>query len=301
MKNNKVAVSLPLAMWLVMIMSLLAFAMLEYIVPFWREIKWVENSSVAYYQANSSIEEWLYDVYTRNGSWIIDDRTEYSESFSTDLITNKYNTTSSWKTLPPTWEWNSEFDSNWNTISLWNPVQLSVWEDWIGDDFEIAFRVPNLDNTTDVETLSWWILPIINWQLSWSGDTLNASWSIIIANDILESDESFSDNNINIWLSDWVILDWSAESFSNFYNNCDESWEECTLKFSIINKLELDLDNIAIPYLEWKFESNFSNPELPLRYSKINASGKSYWYKKNLKVKVRWKTVNEAFDFTVFQ
>jgi len=297
-KNNKKAISLPLAMWLVMIMSLLAFAMLEYIVPFSREIKWVENSSVAYYQANSAIEEWLYYVYTRNNSWFIDDRDEYLLWFTSDLITKSYNTTSSWNTLPPFWEWNSEFDSNWNTISMWNPIQLSVWEWWIDSDFEIAFRVPNLDKfwtNLDVETLSWWILEIINWQLSWSGDTLNASWSIIKAENILESDDDFTDNNIDVWLSDGVILDWSSESFSNFYNNCDE---KCTIKFSVINKLET-IDSIIIPYLEWQIQSN--NDMLPLRYSKIEASGKSYWYKKNLEVKVRGNTVNEAFDFTVFQ
>ena len=71
-KNNKWS-SLLLAMWLVMITSLLAFAILEYIIPFSREIKWIENSANAYYQANSWIEEALYSVYIRNNSWAIVD------------------------------------------------------------------------------------------------------------------------------------------------------------------------------------------------------------------------------------
>lgn len=300
MKKNNRWVSLPLAMWLVMIMSLLAFAILEYIVPFSREIKWVENSSSAYYQANSWIEEWLYDVYIRNNSWVIDNRDEFFEDYSWESIDNKYITTSSWNILPPLWEGNSEYDSDWNIISLWNPIQLSVWDWYIDSDFEIAFRVPNLDNNALTnETLSWTNIPIVNWQLSWSSNTLNASWSIIMWSEILESKDNF-DNNIDIWLDEWSELDWTNISFDDFYSNNCLLWFKCILKFSIVNKLELDdIDEIIVPYLEWRIIT-WDNI-IPLRYTKIESSGKSYWYKKDLEVKVAWPTVNEAFDFTVFQ
>lgn len=307
-KNNKWS-SLLLAMWLVMITSLLAFAILEYIIPFSREIKWIENSSNAYYQANSWIEEALYKVYIRNNSWTLEDTTEYySESdFSWNKGT-KYFTSSSWKTLPPPWEWNSKYDidRNWNTISQWNPIQLSIWNWMIDSDFEIAFRVPDLNrdwSSINAETLSWTSTPIINWQLSSASDTLNASWSIIKGGKILSSDKLFTDNNFFIWESDWALLDWSDSSFNNFYtNNCSNSWSWCILKFSVVNKIELDHDNIAIPYLEWLLKLDSGNfMDIPLRYTKITSFWKSYWYKKELEIKIPWQTVNEAFDFTVFQ
>ena len=309
MKNNNKWFSLPLSMGLVILISLLAFTILEYIIPFSKEVKWVENSSKAYYQANSWIEEGLLDVISRNNSWSIDNRMEYWDSDFSWNIDSSYTTSSSGSILPPAWEWNSEYDKNWNTISIWNPIQLSIWEWYILGDLEIVFRVPDLNWIENGDqTLSWVTTspytPIINWQLSSSNDTLNASWSIITNNDILSSD-SFNDfdNSINLNNSSflWVDLNWSSNNFESFYDsNCADTGSGCTLKFSVINKLELNTDNVSLPYLEWQLRID-SNRSIPLRYSKIESSGKSYGYKKDLEVKVAWRTVNEAFDFTVFQ
>lgn len=297
-KNNK-WFSLPLAMGLVMIISLLAYTILEYIVPFSREIKWVENSSISYYQANSWIEEGLYDVYTRNFSWAIEDTDEYFDLDFSWSKNSKYQTYSSWNILPPPWEGNSRYDPDWNSISQWNPIQLSIWNLYIDNDFEIAFRVPNLDNIDTHETLSWGTtLPIVNWQLSSSSNTLNASWSIIFADDILDSEDWFS-NPITLWNDSWVTLEWNPKDFEDFYAENCWVWSWCVLKFSIINKLELDTDNVSVPYLEWRIDTG--DNIIPQRYTKIESSWKSYWYKKDLEINVPWQTVNEAFDFTVFQ
>ncbi|MFK7780155.1 MAG: hypothetical protein QM490_03320 [Candidatus Gracilibacteria bacterium] len=298
MKNNKKGLSLPLAMGLVIVMTLIAFAILEYIIPFSREIRGVENSSNAYYQANSGIEEGLYDVYLRNdsGGGYTD---EFGEDFSDDLITSKYHTYSSGRTLPLIGEGNSEYDSNWNAISLGNPIQLSIGEDYIDDDFEIAFRVPNLDNSIFTnEILSGDNnFPIINWQLSGNSKTLYASGSIIVVTDILDSEQAFGDYDINIWDDPGEDLDGNDPTLGEFYfDNCASY--KCVLKFSIVNKIETT-DGVILPYLEWKFETGGNI--IPLRYTKIEASGKSYGYKKDLDVKVAGQTVNEAYDFTVFQ
>ncbi len=47
-------------MWLVLISSLFAYTILEYMIPFSKNIKWIENSSKSYYQANNWIEMGLY-------------------------------------------------------------------------------------------------------------------------------------------------------------------------------------------------------------------------------------------------
>ncbi len=301
MKNNKKWFSLPLAIWLVIIISLLALSILEYIVPFSKDIKWVENGAKAYYQANSWVEEWLYHIYTR-----ADEVAEKYKVFSWNASL-EYKTISSGSLLPPAWEWNSEYDNDWNTISSWNPIQLSIWN-WYVNDWsmvDVYFRVPDLDRdwASGDKALSWGTLPIINWQLSADNNTLNASWSIITSNDICSSNESSCDFLI-LYDSQWVDLNWNEwpdQKFDKFYeDNCDWTSSWCTLKFSIINKLETDdTTPISIPYLEWKIDTDTN--VIPLRYTKVEASGKAYGYKKNLEVKVATQTVNEAFDFTVFQ
>lgn len=297
MKKNNYAFSLPLAMWIVVIMSLLAYTMLEYIVPFSRDIKWVENSSKAYYQASSSVEEWLYYLN-------VDRTSETSDNyipFPSSDISNTYKTVSTWSVIPPAWEWNSQYDSDWNTISQWNPIQLSIWNGYLDlsvDNFNLYIRVPDLDNNifTDI-TLSWWTIPIINWQLSSLNNTLYASWSKIIANNIDDDIISGYENGQTLDWKNWSDIYWVSSSFENFYdNNCISSG--CIFKASVINPL-VDSSNWSyISYLEWKLETGNN---IPLRYIKLETSGKSMWFRKDIEVKIPTETVNEAFDFTVFQ
>ena len=303
MKNNNKWFSLVIAMLLVIIISLLAITVLEYVVPFSKDIKWVENSSKAYYQANSWIEEGLYSIYERNSSWSIDDREEYSENFWW-VISSSFSTNSSWTILPPPWEWNSEYDPNMYVVYSWNPVQLFIWN-WYynpSNEFKLYLRVPDLDRIpSSPETLSWWSLPIINWQLSSTSNTLNASWSIITATDI----NNINDNSyIDMELMQWVDLDWNEtnnQKFWKFYeDNCSWIWSGCTLKLSVVNKLETNTTtSIIIPYLEWKLDLWTSI--IPLRYTNLQTSWRSYWFKKDINIKIPSQTVNEAFDFTVFQ
>ncbi len=291
MKNNKKWFSLPLAMGLVIIISLLAYTILEYIVPFSRDVKWIENASKAYYQANSWIEDAL--LYIKNRA---DETWEDFKSF-TDKISYSYSTFSSWTILPPSWEWNSEYNKDWNIISEWNPLQLSLWNGYLWTwDLKIYFRVPDLNRDWDNSdlVLSWSLLPIVSWQLSAEQDVLNSSDSIIKANQIDER-EIILNNLI------WDKLDTTGESMWSFYStNCNSNWDLCSLKLSIVNKLESDdiISPVSIPYLEWKI---VSDNNIPLRYTKLQASWKSIWYKKNLDIKVETNTTNQAFDFTVFQ
>ena len=306
MKNNNKWFSLVLAMWTVIVISLIAYNILEYVIPFWKDVKNIENSSKAYYLANNWIEDWLYFISTRTN-----EKAEDSKVFSSD-IDYKFNTFSSWTVLPPAWDGNSNYDDDWNTISQWSPIQLSIWNWYLQSlsDVKIAFRVPNLDKfnlDSVIETLGWGTLPIINWQLSSKNNTLNASWWIILANQVFSSDADFNFNNIILKDLTWYDLSWdSLISIEDFYwNNCNSNGSWCTLKFSVVNKLELNNNNIWVPYLEWKITIDnawwTSGNNLPLRYTKIESAWKSIWYKKELEIKVPTKTVNQVFDFTVFQ
>jgi len=300
MKKNKSAFSIVIAIGLVLVMSLLVLYILEYMIPYSKNVKWIENSSNAFYQAENSIEDALKKFKDRWESSF----TDFSKPSSSVPIYYSYNTTSSGTEIPYAWDWNSEFDTTFNKISQWDPIQLKVWN-WITNlwNIKFTFKIPEIEWQT--YSLTWWKLPIINWQLTTKNNkTLNSSWSYILANDI---DSSWlngiifnwsMENDNNIKFADWQLLDWTGSWMVDFYiNNC---WNNslCTLKMSIINKLE-STTWINIPYLEYKIKLNNSN--IPLRFSRIKSDWKSYGFQKHLEVKIPQQTTNEAFDFTVFQ
>ncbi len=311
MKNywNRHAFALILAMWLVIFMVLIAFFILEYMIPFSRNTKGIENASRAYYQAESGIEEALYFVNS-NILW-----SEEHINYTSNTLAYKLDVTASWTILPKPWEGNSEFkDTDWNTdwniIRSWDPIQLEIWNNefpsWNFSAVKFFFKVPDL-NPSWSEVLAWWTSPIINWQLSSDNNSLNATGSWIYAGDINVDLRTWvvmfnwsSSNVEGIKFNKWIDLDGNPNDLnwaSWFYaSNCwVGSW--CTLKMSVINKLRLT-DWTPVPYIEWKIET-WTN--IPLRYTIIETSWKSYGFKKDLKVKVPQQTVNEAFDFTVFQ
>lgn len=288
MKNNRKWFSLIIAMWLVMITSLLAYTMLEYIIPFSKNVKWIENSTNAFYKANDGIENWLFHISNRSNL-----TTESGSTFNWPQST-KFETFSSWLTLPPEWKGNSE-NLDWNKIAPWEPIQLSIWNwmlYWKVWQLRPIFRIPGwltLSGTTDD-------LPYINWQLSSQTNSLNAnSWSLIKASDI---DWNMINPAINI--REWFDLNWNDVRFNAFYNNryCWGTWSGCILKLSIINKL-VTTDGKLLPYLERKID--LDDVVIPLRYSRIESAWKSYWFQKKLEAKVPQQTLSEAFDFTVFQ
>lgn len=305
MKKNKKWFSLVIAIWLILITTLLAYTILEYMIPFWRSIKWIENSTKAYYLANSWVEKGLYFFSNREWSEILNDHSlDYSPWNHVDF---RFNTTSIWTTIPPLWRWNSEYDNDWNKISVWEPIQLSIWY-WTFDssninNLSIIFRVP------EVQT---WIRPsmdsntnFINWQLTSDSSTLNSSstsvfnWGNIGAN--------INWNQIVLWWSGgneliWVLLNWFDETFRDFYtSNCSWLNDKCILKFSVINNLVWTYNTTTynIPFIEWKINSWTIN--MPLRYSIIDSQWKSSGFVRDLNVRVPQETVSEAFDFTVFQ
>lgn len=300
MKYSKKWFSIFIWIGLVALLILVALVILSFIIPFSRNIKWIENTTIAYYNWYSWIEHWLY--------YINKIRTNLTtESWSTNISNGswyKFNTFSSGTIIPQPWYWNSEFDKDYNIISISEPIQLEIGRNIIPDwsKVEFIFKVPNFDNDIATsEILSWNTTPIINWILSAQNDTLIASWSYINASDVKSSNCS---TNCSIKLTEnnfknWFTIDWIWQTFSEFYwNNCRSSWSWCTLKMSVINDLVLTTWN-QIPYLEYKI--NFGWYNVPDRYFRITSFWLSKWFQKKLDVRVSQQTVNTAFDFTVFQ
>ena len=279
--------SLVIAILLTLVMILLVLYILEYIIPYKKTIKWIENSSNAFYQTEWAVEEWLYFFKWRSWTSQFNDN---STSFLTNNVGNQYSTSSKGDVIPPAYKWNSTYDKSFNTISSSNSIQLEIWNiSWLTST-EIFIQAPDIDRIT--ASLAWWTKPIINWQLSSINDTLNSDVSsLITATDINNwwSIDFFT----KIWNRLWVS---ATQTFNSFY--LAECASDCVLKISIINELKASSHNIIFPYLEYKIETN---KPIPLRYSRIIADWKSYGFQKELEVRVPQQTTNQAFDFTVFQ
>lgn len=305
MKKTKKAFSLIIAIWLVMITIILAIIIVEYIIPFSRNIRWVENASIAYYLSYSGIENWLYYF-----KWREDEDARKDMSYSTGSISSKgysFATSSSGMIIPAPWTWDSNFDNNWNKISMWNPIQLSIWYGFLNNinDFSITFKVPNIDWTDSIKLF--WNQDnniILSWQLSSENETLSADPEYMIkVRDINER------NPVSLWNKEWRKVWWddfwvtsstgaiTLVSATDFFSNCWD-WNKCILRFTIVNPIKQEWTEISLPFLEWKVNTTSL---IPLRYSRIESTWNSYWFSRILKVRYPQDTIPESLDFAIFQ
>lgn len=306
-KNNKQWFSILLAMWITLVVWMMAILILEFIIPFSRNIKWVENSSAAFYQSYSGIEEAMWFI-SQNNLW-----DESSENFvQANPQDIAYNVESMTSIIPPAWKGNSEYNANWNRFDNNFPIQLAITDsdiDFSAVDF--TFRIPpELDNSNDVEWNDATQDYIINWIITGVSDNSTA-WDTtddvpVVLNglntELIRKDEVW-DVDIWIWSRDGRTIDWDVCSVTNFINgNAACSWisniYDVTLKMSLVDELILD-NGKSIPYLEYQI--NFWGDNVPGRYTQIETSGKSYGFKKSMDIKVPQQATNQAFDFAVFQ
>lgn len=304
LQNSHQWFSIVLAMWITIVISMIAILILEFIIPFTRNVKSVENWSAAYYFAYSWIEDSLWEL-SQNDIW----HNSWSLFWATSTW-SQFNLVSMTSIIPPTWDGNSEYDEDWNRFDPNTPIQLQLNSTSINfDQTEFRFRVPNISGTW-AKTLSGSNDIIINWifnWLNWSDPiSLNASWTVNNIHYIRVSD--IDGIGISIWWKEGLTLDWISCNVNEFYNNNGSClWEWITsdpvLKLSIVNKIQ-DTDGWMIPYLEYQIHFKnwwWSDVPVPGRYSQIDTAGKSYGYKKSMDIKVPQLSTNQAFDFAVFQ
>lgn len=305
MKKTKEAFSLIVAIWLVMVSILLAILIVEYMIPFSRNIRWVENATASYYLAYTWIENGLYFFNSRTGKEEMNDI-----SYSTWAISTKwynYKTYSSWIKIPADWTWDSSFDSNWNTISMGDPIQLSVWYGFLKDlsKLWISFRVPDLNkNWLNDEKLESKVKKkaddtdiIISWQISIdtsdNTETLSA-----LPDEMIKISDINSFKEIFLWNKNWRKIDSTDPILaSSFFSTCWDS-SKCILRFSVVNPLVQEGTWENIPFLEWQIHTE---REIPLRYSIIESTGNTYWFSRVLNARYPQSTIPESLDFAIFQ
>lgn len=302
--RNKKWSALMIAIICIVIISSIMIYFLEKLLPIARNIKWIENSTVAYYNGLSWIEQSLLFMKTAS---------VWTESWVTYNTSNpqwySFQITASGTKIPIAWEWNSEYNSGRNIIWPGQPIQLAIWS-WITwSSVELKFKAPDWMWLTWTLDNSW----IINWQLSgkntdWTWIILYASWeSNMIKWGMIDWNPIYLDTK------DWFDLNWSGWTFDDFYDtdwspfnattwlwanwaNCTSN--SCTLKLSIINPLIWTWWQ-AIPYLEYKIDFWFV--KVPLQYAIIQSDWYSYWFKRHIRSTARQQTTSEALDFTIFQ
>lgn len=304
MKNNKKWFSIVFAMWMALISTLVVIYLLEYMIPFSKNVKGIENSTAAYYNGISAVENALYFI-TQNTIW-----SESGTILPTTATGSSFQIYAKSTTLPSPWYGNSEFDTNRSRLSTWDPVQISLPTAINWASVKIFFRVPNFDNnawTIDTIDASLNGVDLINWQLSSTWNTLNSqSGSRFDNSDICSSTNNGSSTFCmttwnTIWSISWLKLDNTSQTVSAFYAaNCLVDYA-CTLKLSVINFLKWQTNSVPwkiIPYLEYKivFPTN-----VPSNVVRINIKGKSYGFQKEFDIYSPRESLIEAYDFTVFQ
>jgi len=294
--SPKKAFSIVFAMWFVLLTSLISIYVLSFIIPFGKSVKGIEFSTSSYYNAYAGVEEamYLYGSGAQNKQYGYEDQ---------KLITGTqdfwYDIASLGTQIPISWEWNSEYDTDWNRISSSEPIQLFIGNNLLSASMTgittIRFRTPDISGSGR-PTLAWssgsWA---ILWQISSIAETLYPRDSAFIT---IWNINSVTNVWANFWSKQWQQIDGTTYlSAASFYGaNCNGT-KSCSLKLSIIGDL-VDTSGKNIPYLEYQIVT--SSP-IPLRFSKILAEGNYNGYAKTLEVNIPQQTLNQAFDFTVFQ
>ncbi|NDK19600.1 hypothetical protein GW819_02050 [Candidatus Gracilibacteria bacterium] len=288
-------------MFITIVISVIAIYLLDKIVPFSHDIKGIENGNISYYRANTALDEALLSM-SGSTPW-------YETGSSTSLLSNGsgivYNVTAMGLFLPAPGQGNSEYDADWSVLAPGKPIQLQLNSlntiDWNNPTLKshIKFRVPdtNKDGINN-ESLSGGTTPLIQWSISSSGEILQASGSQIKVSEI---DGNFL--NISTYLGS--TLSGSSDTFINFYiNKCGYQTNTtnpiCTLKFSLINPLLLNVNTTIVPYLEYRMEFD-PVQSVPLQTAVVEGQGYAGGFRKNITKYIQQLTTSEALDFTVFQ
>lgn len=277
------AFSLILAMWITLLLSLTGLFLIEYMVPFSHSVKWIENSSKAFYQSYGSLENAIYSTYSGAESQIWYEPT--SRSLWSNSIDYGYSVISSGSVIPLAWNGNSDFNTDWNQISQNTPVHLYVWDNRVSE-INVEIRVPNGQTLRVSEDDD-----LVLWQISSNSDSLSADNIIDLGGGAWNDDLFWEDG---FPLSSHTV----SQRFSTFYSN--ECWvgDECVLKLSVVKPLILS-DGTEIPYLEYKINTNGN--AIPFQESYISTKGKSFGFQKSLNVALPHSSTSSAFDFTVLQ
>ena len=166
--------ALIVTIMIMVIMTLIGVYMFEKVAPVMRNSTNIENSTVSYYQARSGVELALLTMTGSNPSYssstnAINPATQ--KGYAVDIV-------GSGQTIPMPGEGTSEYDQDWDRLSVTEPVQVSIDSTSINwNNVQIHLRVPNIAQSS-VTTLTGGSMMIVGWSLDGSGQVINGATSV---------------------------------------------------------------------------------------------------------------------------
>lgn len=284
--SSKTWFSIALAMWVILLLSLTGLYLVEYMIPFSRSVKWIENASQAFYESYAGVEESIFSVYDGNLG-------NNHSRFHSDDQDYEYNFLWSWDEIPAPWEWNVSNNLDYSRFSQNEPINLEVWNarfNNAGETIDLFLQIPN-----GVDFDAPYTDEIILLQLSWAG------WSLTSASGaLLRESDVRSTSAIDILSENGTTLTGVNRTFRQYFSDlwCSDASTQCVLRASIIRPLISDSWDALIPYLEYRLET--SKP-IPYPNPLVTSQGKSFWFSKTLEVFIPQEATSSAFDFTVLQ
>lgn len=299
LKNRKGS-ALLIALVVLIILIIMSTVFIERLLSFSKSSEGVENSNVAYYHALGSIEKALFTGWVDKFTpWNIATSAVWNTTITGSLLKVLTGST----TIPVTGFGNSPYDSDWNMVSLWSPVQLVVPDGIAWDSVNFYFRIPKLDSTqtsTNIDT-SLSNSGVILWMLTSTGNTLFASGETSI---FLWSEIDGIAKNISgrIGITNEGIFKLFRQFYTNdlWINGNDCAGYRCTLKLSMIRPVTImGNPNTIIPFLEYKITG--FNKSVPQQYMHIQADGYAYGFMRSRTIELPQITTSNTLDFAVVQ
>jgi hypothetical protein len=297
-------------MVILILLSIITTVFLERIWGFAQSSEGIEQSNIAYYDAVGLIEKKLIDpAVTRYKPWGITPATP-TPSFGIANTGSRMDVNPLSNTIPAPGKWNSPYDSNYNIISLGDPIQIVIpnWFYFNNAGVAFNFRIPQITPTSGtgyatVQANS----GIILWTFGYTWATLFASGETSLfrwqdLNTSLNMDTRF-EGTTNAW---------TGVNMQGFQSNTDKldntnkcANYACTLKLSMIRPVQTSTmipSGIAnastLPFLEYKITLPVP---VPLQFMTLESSAHSYGFMRSKVVRIPQITTNTALDFAVLQ
>ncbi|MBC7498249.1 hypothetical protein H7170_01250 [Candidatus Gracilibacteria bacterium] len=288
---------------IVVLLTILTTSFLEKILGLGRTSGAIGNSAQAYTLATGLVEEQLMQSnMTRQAPWNIQTRVD------TGVFTGRTLSAYTGGNLIPeqgvgglVGKGNSEFDKNWNTIALGEPVQIVIPENVSWGSVSFRFRVANIPGSSNTGSAS--NSGIILWTFGSSGASLYASGEMEVfrGSDITGSNRSIAGFN-------GITSTGSSFTFNGFYadlvsglgtSGAKCNGFQCTLKLSMIRPF-LTLGGQSFSFLEYQIEFPLGT-RVPSQYMVVDSTSSIYGYIRSRQVRIPQITSNTATDFAVLQ
>ncbi|MBX9809749.1 hypothetical protein K2X92_05155 [Candidatus Gracilibacteria bacterium] len=281
---------------IVVLLTIMTTSFLDKVLNLGKTSGGINSSAQSYTLATGIIEEQLMDSsMTKQSPWNIIERSEGTFSLtgrSLKAYTGGF-------TIPDVGKGNSTFSTDWNIISIGDPVQIVIpgiptTMDWSNVSFR--FRVPNIPNETGA-TGSTFSSGIILWTFGYSGASLYASGetNIFKFNDIVGNTGPAKQLiSFNGQTNTGVAM--AFTTFAGAYgSNCGSF--QCTLKLSMIRPF---ISSIGRSYSFLEYQITFPM-RIPSQYMVIDSSAYINGYLRSRQVRIPQITTNTATDFAILQ